>query len=202
MPNSLARRKLASAAAHLNARSAHAGRVPLLVLMTDDDWLPDPLSATRKLPKGAMVVVRSRNDARRSEWAHALVRIAGPRGILVLIANDVALARRCNADGLHLSEANACQAAHWQALHPRWFISASAHGPRGVLTARFVDAIFLSPVFRTRSHPKSRPLTAVRANRMAAAIAKPVYALGGVTAQNARLLHGFAGIAAIGALTP
>lgn len=176
--------------------------MPQLVLMTDDDRLPDPLSAAMKLPKGAMVVVRSRSDVRRSEWAHALVRIAGRRGILVLIANDVALAARCNADGLHLSEANARQAAHWRAAHPRWFITTSAHGLRGALAARFVDAIFLSSVFPTRSHPKAPPLTAVRANRMAAAIAKPVYALGGVTAQNARLLHGFVGIAAIGALTP
>ena len=200
MPHSLARRKLAGAAAHLNARSAHAGRVPLLVLMTDDDRLPDPLSAARRLPKGAMIVVRSRDDVRRSEWAHALIRIAAPRGILVLVANDVTLAARCSADGLHLSEANARQATHWRALHPRWFISTSAHGLRGALAARSVDAIFLSPVFPTRSHPKSPPLTAVRANKMAAAIAQPVYALGGVTARNARLLHGFAGIAAIGAL--
>ena len=170
--------------------------------MTDDDRLPDPLSATRQLARGSMVVVRSRNEVRRSAWAHALVRIANTRGILVLIANDVRLAVRCNADGVHFSEANVGQATHWRALRPRWFISTSAHGLRGAFAAKFVDAIFLSPVFRTRSHPQSPPLTAVRANRMAAAFAKPVYALGGVTAQNARLLHGFAGIAAIGALTP
>jgi thiamine monophosphate synthase len=37
---------------------------------------------------------------------------------------------------------------------------------------------------------------------MARAFGIPVYALGGVTAQNASLLQGFAGIAAIGALLP
>jgi thiamine monophosphate synthase len=45
-------------------------------------------------------------------------------------------------------------------------------------------------------------LTPVRANAMAHALSIPVYALGGVTARNAPRLHGFAGIAAIGALAP
>jgi thiamine-phosphate pyrophosphorylase len=196
----LARRKLASAAAHLNARSPYVGSVPHLVLMTDDERLADPLLAARLLPRGTMIVVRSREDARRSELAHALMAVARHRGLVVLIADDGALAVRCGADGLHLSEAKACQAAHWRALKPRWFISASAHGLRTLTATRLVDAYFLSPVFPTRSHPGAPPLTPCRANRMAMAIRVPVYALGGVTAQNAVLLHGFAGIAAIGAL--
>jgi thiamine-phosphate pyrophosphorylase len=88
VPHSLARRKLASAAAHLNARSPHGGRVPHLVLMTDDERLADPLLAARLLPKGAMIVVRSREDARRSELAHALMAVARHRGFIVLIADD------------------------------------------------------------------------------------------------------------------
>lgn len=200
MPHGLARRKLASAAAHLNARSAHAGRAPLLVLMTDDDRLPDPLSAARLLPRGAMVVVRSRDDTRRSMLAHALVAIARQRGLVVLVADDAALATRCGADGLHLPEAKARQAAHWRATHPRWFISASAHDLRTMTSTRLVDALFLSPVFPTRSHPGAPALTPGRANRMTMATRVPVYALGGVTAQNAVLLRGFAGIAAVGAL--
>ena len=202
MSHSLARRKLASAAAHLNARSAHAGSLPVLVLMTDDDRLVDPLSAAWLLPKGAMIVVRSRDDARRSQWAHALMAVARLRGLIVIIANDAELAQRCGADGLHLSQANAHRLAHWRALRPRWFISASIHALRPGLMCRQADAIFLSPVFTTRSHPNSAALTAVRANAIAHALSVPVYALGGVTARNAALLDGFVGIAAIAALTP
>jgi thiamine-phosphate pyrophosphorylase len=66
---------------------------------------------------------------------------------------------------------------------------------------RFADALLLSPVFATRSHPNAVALTPVRANRMAQALSVPVYALGGVTSRNARLLYGFSGIAAIGALS-
>jgi thiamine-phosphate pyrophosphorylase len=176
--------------------------VPFLVLMLDDDRLPDPLSAVRSLPRGALVVVRSREDARRTRLAHAIVAIARSRGLVVLVANDAVLAARSGADGLHLSEANAHLAAHWRALHPRWFLSAAAHGLRAGASTRFLDALFLAPIFPTPSHAKAIAHTPVRANRMVRAFGVPVYALGGVTAQNAPLLHGFAGIAAIGALVP
>lgn len=201
MPHSLARRRLASRAAHLNARSPHSGRVPFLALMLDDDRMPDPLSAVRGLPRGTLVVVRSRDPERRSRLAHAIVAIARSRGLVVLVANDAELASRSGADGLHLSEANAHLAAHWRALHPRWFVSAAAHGLHARST-RFLDAVFLAPVFPTQSHANAAAYTPVRANRMARALGMPVYALGGVTAQNASLLNGFAGIAAIGALLP
>jgi thiamine-phosphate pyrophosphorylase len=196
----LASRKLASAAAHLNARSSHAGRVPPLVLMTDDDRLPDPVAAAKLLPKGAMVIVRSRDDTRRVELSCSLVALGRSRGFVILIANDAELAAHCGADGLHLSQADAHHAAHWRALHPDWFISAAAHSLHAALFCRFVDAIVLSPVFSTASHPERGSLTSVRANKIVLEAVTPVYALGGVAAHNAALLHGFAGIAAIGAL--
>jgi thiamine-phosphate pyrophosphorylase len=201
LPYGFAQRKLASSAAHLNARSPHAGRVPSLVLLTDDDRLGDPLAAARALPKGAMVVVRSRDAERRKTWAEKLMPIAKTRALVVLIANDARLAEQCGADGLHLSEAQAHLAAHWRALRPRWFITAAAHDLRAAAMCKWVDALLLSPIFATHSHPGAVSLTPVRANHMANALRLPVYALGGVTARNARLLHGFSGIAAIGALS-
>jgi thiamine-phosphate pyrophosphorylase len=199
--HALARRKLASSAAHLNARSPYAGRLPSLVLMTDDDRLPDPIAAARALPPGATVVVRSRDAARRMLLAREIMVIARTRALIVLIANDPRLAAQCGADGLHLSQAQAHLAAHWRALRPRWFISVAVHDMRAAAMCKSADALFLSPIFPTLSHPQALALTPVRANRMAHALRVPVYALGGVTARNARLLHGFAGIAAIGALS-
>lgn len=200
MPHSLARRKLASAAAHLNARSPHAGRIPALILMTDDERLPDPVAAARRLPKGAAIVVRSRNALKRAALARDLVAVAKAHALVLLIANDGDLAAQCGADGIHLSQANGRQATHWRARYPRWFISAAAHDLRSARLVAAVDAIILSPIFATASHPGAVPLSAARANLIAQACSAPVYALGGITAQNAGLLRGFAGIAAIGAL--
>jgi thiamine-phosphate pyrophosphorylase len=176
--------------------------VPFLALMLDDDRMPDPLQAVRVLPRGALVVVRSREEERRNRLAHAIVAMARTRSLVVLIANDAQLAARSGADGLHLAEANAHLAAHWRALHPGWFLSAAVHDLHSVRSSAFLDAVFLSPVFPTQSHAKASPHTAVRANRMARALRIPVYALGGVTAHNASLLQGFAGVAGIGALLP
>ncbi|MEJ0043739.1 MAG: thiamine phosphate synthase [Rhizomicrobium sp.] len=196
MTDCLARRKLASAAARLNASHAGAGLLPPLALFTDDARLADPLAAARALPRGSLVVVRARDAARREALTRAMLALG--RDLVVLVADDPELAARSGADGLHLPERRAKDAAHWRARFPRWVLTAAAHGPaRGDV---HLDALFLSPVFPTASHPERAALTAVRANAIAQASATPVYALGGVEAGNARLLRGFVGIAAIGAL--
>lgn len=197
----LARRKLARAAARLNVASGMAGRLPPLALMTDDEHLKDPLSAARMLPRGSLVVVRAREAKAQEKLAQAILAIAQVRDLIVLIAGDAALAARCGADGLHLPEARAGEIAHWRARLPHSLITASAHSLGAVARVREADAIFLSPVFPTRSHPGRASLTPMRANAIAQMSPVPAYALGGVTADNAGLLGcPFVGIAAIGAL--
>ena len=170
-----------------------------LTLMTDDERLPDPLAAARALPRGSLVIVRSRDVKRRALLAMALRPLAKVRGLVLLIADDPILARAIGANGLHLPERRAREALHWRARNPRWLITASAHSSRALLQAGNADAVLLSPVFPTQSHQKTKPLSPVRARLMARAMKIPVFALGGVTAGNAVLLSGFSGIAAIGA---
>jgi thiamine-phosphate pyrophosphorylase len=167
-----------------------------LVLMTDDERLADPLAAARRLPKGSMVILRARNAARRHALADALS--AETHGLVLLASDDPVLADRLH--GLHLPEKRAREAAHWRALRPHWVITVAAHSGQGLRIAH-ADAALLSPIFATRSHPKAHPLTAARARLMARNSLLPVVALGGVTARNAPLLKGFAGFAAIGALS-
>jgi thiamine-phosphate pyrophosphorylase len=194
MADVLSRAKLARAAARLNAGS--------LVLLTDDARLPDPLPAVQALPPGSLLIVRAGDEKRRAQLSMQLRTIAWRRGLILLIADDPVLARYIGANGLHLPEARARQAAHWRAQNPSWLITASAHSLRAVLAARGADAVLLSPVFATSSHRDMRPLAPARARLIARSISTPVFALGGVTARNAALLSGFAGIAAIGALNP
>jgi thiamine-phosphate pyrophosphorylase len=192
-----ARQQLARAAARLAAKRGAAW--PPLVLMTDDDRLPDPLPAAEALPRGSIVIVRARDAADRAKLATAILRIARARHLIVLIADDAPLAARLGADGLHLPEAKAHTAAHWRARYPRWRITTSSHGAIRIPDA--VDAVLLSAIFPTRSHNDRDALGAVKANIIAAQMRKPVYALGGITPLNAtRLSSAFAGLAAIGAL--
>ena len=177
--------------------------MPPLVLMTDDERLANPLAAGSALPRGSMVVVRARDAARRASLADAFMRISRLRGLIIVIAEDAALAASIGADGLHLPEVRLGEAAHQRARHKAWLITGAAHSlaALGLAMRLPVDAVFFSPVFATKSHPGRAALTAIRANLIARAANLPVYALGGVDARNAGLLaRSFVGIAAIGGL--
>ena len=166
-----------------------------LVLMTDDraaDWA----GAARRLPQGSVVVVRSREAKRRLALAEELAGL-----VRLVIADDPALAQSIGAAGLHLPERRMKESLHWRARHPGWIITSSAHSLKALMGAHALDAVFLSPVFATASHRAARPLTHLRAAFIAARAPVPVYALGGVTARNAKLLApAFSGIAAISSL--
>lgn len=166
-----------------------------LVLFTDDsgrDWL----AAARRLPRGSAVVIRGRDRRARAALLAQLMPLSG---LSLLVADDPVLAEA--ADGLHLPEARARDAAHWRARRPGWIITASAHSLRALMALAHIDAAFLSPVFPTASHPGAPALSPARAALIAAATPVPVYALGGIDGRNAaRLPPAFAGIAAIAGL--
>jgi thiamine-phosphate pyrophosphorylase len=202
MSDSLARHALARAAARLNVRSRYAGQLPHLVLLTDDLRLPDPLSAARALPRGSMIIVRSRSRDTRRALAVSILKMARSRAFTVLIADDPELANACKADGIHLPESMARHAAHWRARRPGFIVTVAAHSMRAVCRAPMADAILLSSAFPTESHPDRSPLTPARMALLARHSRLPLYALGGIDARNAARIRGinFIGLAAISAL--
>jgi thiamine monophosphate synthase len=131
----------------------------------------------------------------------ALRPIARRRGLILLIADDAILARTIGAHGVHLPESKARLASHLRAQNSGFLITASAHSLRAALLATHADAIFLSPIFATQSHRGVTALTPSRARLIARGLKTPLFALGGITAQNTSQLSGFSGLAAIGALT-
>jgi thiamine-phosphate pyrophosphorylase len=187
----------------LNLAGRAAGLLPPLCLMTDDERLADPIAAARALPRGSLVIVRSRTGETRERLLGRLKPLSQSRGLILLVAGDPALAARLGADGLHLPEARAGEIAHWRAARPKWLITVAAHSLRVLARCRGADAVLLAPVFATGSHPDRGSLTAARANAIVRQSPAAVYALGGIDARNARLLAGanYAGIAAISALT-
>jgi thiamine-phosphate pyrophosphorylase len=188
----LAKAKLARAAHRLAAGSC----LPGLILMTDDVRLADPLAAARALPRGSMVIVRSRDAEKRRRLTLALKFIARVRKLKVVVADDPILAAQ--ADGIHLPEGRAHEAAHWRALRPHWIITAAAHALS--VSAHYADAILLSPIFPTATHPGAAYIGDARARLIARRSLVPAYALGGIDATNVARLRGFIGIAAISAL--
>jgi thiamine-phosphate pyrophosphorylase len=202
MSDRIARAKLARAAAFLNAKRTTP--LPALVFLTDDDRVADPYRAAHALPRGSLVIVRSRNPAHRADIAEHIAALAKEKCLHWLVAGDPALASRAGADGVHFPESMIADAHHWRALRPAWLITCAVHSMHACLRAARAgaDAALLSPVFATESHAGGKTLGTLRARSIALQSRIPVYALGGIDAERAKRLGGarLAGLAAIGAL--
>lgn len=204
----MAFRTLAEAAGALKRQSRwRDGPVPALFLMTDSVRLPDPRPVACRLPRGSGIVVRHYDDPGRERLACDLVTLGRARKLTILVAGDWRLARRTGADGVHLPEylsGRAAQARHAGDGATGWIVTAAVHSARAAWKASEAgaNAVFLSPVFPTKSHPQAEALGPLRFARIASGLPRPVIALGGITAKSApRLIgSGAAGIAAIGGL--
>lgn len=179
---------------------------PGLILMTDAERLADPRPAIESLPRGSAVILRHYGVADRAALARALAALCRGRGLVFLVAGDPRLAVAVGADGLHLPEALVRRERQWRLWRrPGWLVTAAAHSLAAVMRAvrAGVDAVLVSPVFPTGSHPEAAPLGSLRFAAIARRSPVAVYALGGVTAETARRLagSGACGFAAIRGLT-
>ena len=140
--------------------------------------------ALRHLPRGSGFIYRHYHLAageRRARFA-ALARLARARGICVILAGGMAQARAWGADGAYGAGG---------VIGPggRGLRLATVHGLREMRQARRADAVLLSPVFPTRSHPGGKVLGLLRFRLMAGRGRVPVIALGGMDARRGRGLR-------------
>jgi thiamine-phosphate pyrophosphorylase len=182
--------------------------LPPLILMTDGERLADPIPVVETLPSGAAVILRHYGDPGRDALAFRLAAVCRARGLRLLIAEDAGLAIRVGASGIHLPESRMRRPGRaWRTRHrPGWLVTAAAHSRNALMRAALagVDAVLLSPVFPTRSHPGAAPIGPLRFAAWVRECPLPVYALGGVSLQSARRLasSGAAGFAGIGGFAP
>lgn len=132
--------------------------------------------ALRRLPRGSGFVFRHYHlpKAERRARFMALARIARARRIQVILSGSPAEARRWGADGSY--------GAHGDAT------LATAHSLRELRRFTRAEAILLSPVFPTRSHPGGQVLGPLRFRLLAAHSPAPVIALGGMNPSAANRL--------------
>lgn len=168
-------------------------RLPVAWLFTDAERLPDPLPVLRRLPRGTGVVLRHYEwpRAERMLLARQSRAICRERGLVLLIAGDAHLALACGADGVHLPQRLLGKAAGIARRHPAWLLTAAAHDAAALAGAARggIDAVFISPVFPTASHPNAKGLGAVRFAALADLARRRglgVYALGGIDAASMR----------------
>ncbi|RZA12071.1 MAG: thiamine phosphate synthase [Lysobacteraceae bacterium] len=123
-------------------------------------------------------------DARRARYRQ-LKQIADRRGHLTILSGSAAMAERWRAHGYY---------APARRLTPKrtsLLAIATAHDIAEIAAANRAgaDAVMLSPVFATRSHPGARGLGGLRFLLLARHAAMPVIALGGMNPERARRLR-------------
>jgi len=187
----------------LNFPTRRLGGLPRLIAMTDPRRDSDPVAQVERLPAAAAVIFRHYGDPDRERLAAAAMAAANRRGVFLLVADDGDLAQRIGADGVHFPEHRIRRRDRrvWAALARFPLVTAAAHSRQAVVAAENagVDGVILSPVFPTPSHPERAAMGPLRFASMARGVTVPVYALGGVTAGQAKRLaeagaYGLAGI--------
>jgi len=197
---------LTDMAERLNRDFRQRGDLPAAFFITDQKAIPEPERIIEGLPKNCAVIFRDYDYPDRKNLGQSLRKLCNKKSLLFLVAGDENLAANLNAGGLHLPEALMRNANNIRKRHPRWLITASCHHLTTLKEAENIslDAGLISPVFPTYSHPetytgKQATLGPSGVRQMTAATTLPLYALGGITRENARQLigSGIAGIAAI-----
>lgn len=139
--------------------------------------------ALRRLPRGSGLIFRHYHLApveRRARFAELMI-VTRQCGHMLALSGDPAAARRWGANAAYGSPGQLSRG-------PAIIRLVTAHSLREVAAARRAraDAVLLSPVFATRSHPGARTLGPVKFRSLAAHALVPVIALGGMHARGAR----------------
>lgn len=156
--------------------------LPKLWLISDERNDSVVNEALDRLPEHSGLVFRHYHlfgDQRRARF-EALARQCRARNHLAILAGDCATAREWGADGAygHPDALGRCEdVLRFATVHDAAEIERADRAE--------VDAMFLSPVFATRSHPGAEGLGKERFLTLAARAKAPVIALGGMTAERA-----------------
>ena len=148
--------------------------LPAIWLLSDARNAAGLAAALRRLPRGSGFVFRHYHlpeAERRAEFVR-LARLARACGHVVVLSGSKAQARRWGADLAYGARGD---------LDP-------VHSLREIARAGRAQAVVLSPVYPTRSHPGAASLGPLKFRMLAARAKAPVIALGGMTAATARRL--------------
>lgn len=181
--------KRQSIAGPVSGRKRGRNTVPRRLLLTDARNDARLERAIARLGRGDALVFRHYHldpRARQQRFAR-LARLARRKGILLVTARLAGTGRR---DGVYGTAREVAGASGLK------LATAHSLAEIGAAVRADADAVLLSPVFATRSHPAARALGPVRFLLLARRCPLPVIALGGMTPDRARGLpvHGWAAI--------
>ncbi len=178
------------------------------ILVTEPDGPVDDMLGTvgRALQGGLNGIIVRRPSAGTTEIFEITRRLRPATRkfncrLLVHDRADIAVA--ADADGVHLGNGSLPPAAARRVVGPGRLVGLSVHNldETGQAVAAGVDYMLLGHVFASTSHPDEEPLGLPHFKEAVLRSRVPVYAIGGVSTDNVRLIAqaGGPGAAAIGA---
>lgn len=160
------------------------------VFFTDRKRCANLSLAITKLPKNSAVIFREYDleSDEREILAREIIAICRKENHKILIGKNLALARKLRADGIHFSDRDKLPLqiqSHQN--HPREFIfSFACHNFLSVIKSQSLkpNIIFISPIFKTKSHPNIAPIGLMQLSKITRHSKIPIFALGGVNKKN------------------
>ncbi len=156
----------------------------------------DPLAqALEKAICGGLVVFQYRRKSAPSETyereAARLLDICRRSGIPMIVNDDVTLASRLGADGVHLGRDDGSPLAARQALGPNAIIGVSCYDSVARAQAaerKGADYVAFGRFFTSRTKPLATPADPATLTRARRLLRIPIVAIGGITPENGAVL--------------
>jgi thiamine-phosphate pyrophosphorylase len=141
----------------------------------------------------------------RLEVAHMLQALCERRKVPFLVNDDPEYARRVDADGVHVGLGDPSPRIARALLGPRAVIGVTVYGKNGEEEAAAsggADYVAAGPFFPSPTKPEEPVLPRHVLDAIVKRSQLPVFAIGGITADNAGLVarHGVAGVAVVSAI--
>lgn len=145
------------------------------------------------------------SDQERVEAGRGIGRLCRRHGVSFLVNDDPELARRLGADGVHVGRDDPSPRTARAMLGPETIIGVTVYGTPGEEEAAEragADYLAIGTFFPSPTKPEKVPLPLTVLDEVVARSRRPVFAIGGITAERARVLaeHGVAGVAVVSAI--
>lgn len=182
-----------------------------LYAVTDRAWAADSAAFFRQIADaidGGATFLQLRekhleDEAFLSE-AERFVALCRARGVVSIINDNVEVAARAGADGVHIGQEDLEAGRARSILGPDKIIGVSAHNVEEALRAQAAGADYLGvgAAFSSSTKGDARPITRDTIHSITAAVKIPVVAIGGITRNNILQLKGcgLSGVAVVSAL--
>ncbi len=170
--------------------------MPKIIIIFNDKIFDKKKFLNLKIPESSAFLLRSYKVKNREKIAKDLLKFCRMKKLKLLIGSDIKLAENINADGIHFPEYMIkTNKVDWKfirkiKLKKNLLITVAAHNLKLLKKAEFldVDAAFLSPIFKSKSHPRKRNLGIYKFKKIIKETNLPIYALGGINIKNIKFL--------------